>query len=66
MKWLNSHNLELNIRKSKLFQFRPYQNLPLNIQYEYKNTELKAKATAPLFGIELDYHESETLCTKPN
>lgn len=54
--WLKSHNLELNLKKTKIIQFKPYQKSALPIAYHYKNTEIQSVPSATLLGIDLDTH----------
>jgi hypothetical protein len=54
--WLEPHNLQLNLRKTKIIQFRPYQKRELQIAYSYKNIKLENVNSATLLGIDLDTH----------
>lgn len=52
--WLDHHNLSLNLKKSKIIEFRPFQKKTLNLQYIYSNTQIEIENTATLLGIEMD------------
>lgn len=54
LNWLEIHNLELNIKKAKIIQFKPYQKTTLPINYSYNNLKLENVTSASLLGIELD------------
>lgn len=54
--WLECHNLQLNLNKTKLIQFKPYQKTALKITYNYKDKKLETVTSATLLGIDLDTH----------
>lgn len=56
--WLEVHNLQLNLNKTKIIQFKPYQKTALDISYIYNNTKIEMVTSARLLGIELDTHLS--------
>lgn len=54
--WLDTHNLKLNVSKTKIIEFKPYQKKSLKINYTYENNTIKTVDSATLLGIELDTH----------
>lgn len=56
MQWLHIHNLELNLNKTKIIQFKPYQKAGLNIAFEYDNKMIETVSSATLLGLDLDTH----------
>lgn len=52
--WLDQHQLQLNLEKTKIIQFKPYQKKTLQIMYYHKNILLDSVQSAKLLGIELD------------
>lgn len=52
--WLRIHNLELNLTKTKLIQFRPFQRNKIQFTYKHKNTPIEMINSATLLGIEID------------
>lgn len=56
LNWLQTHNLELNLNKTKIIEFKPYQRTSLEIKYKYKNKKIETVDSASLLGIELDTH----------
>ena len=54
--WLTDHNLEINFKKTKLIQFKPYQKKPLKIEYYFKNIKLESTNSHCLLGINIDTH----------
>lgn len=54
VKWLDFHNLQLNLEKTKVIQFKPYQKSPLPIIFNYNNITLESVNSATVLGIDLD------------
>lgn len=52
--WLREHCLELNINKTKLIQFRPYQKVPLNLTNISNEIGIKEVSTFNLLGLTID------------
>lgn len=52
--WMTQHNLEINYKKTKLMQFRPYQKKPLDIKFSYNNICLECVDSFTLLGIDID------------
>lgn len=52
--FLKSHNLMLNLDKTKIIQFKPYQKVPLSIDFSYRNSKIDDVTSATLLGIDLD------------
>lgn len=53
-KWLDEHGLKLNLAKTKIMQFHPYQKQPLKINIDYKQNKLETVQSSTLLGVELD------------
>lgn len=54
IKWLEDHNLQLNLKKTNLIQFRPHQRRPLQFNYKYLDHEFKPVHNCSLLGISID------------
>lgn len=54
--WLDRNNLELNLKKTKLIQFRPYQKTALDFKYQYKLNKLKIVDSVTMLGVDIDTH----------
>lgn len=52
--WLEKHNLEINIKKTKIIQFRPYSKAPQDINIIFKNTSIETVNTFNLLGLHID------------
>lgn len=52
--WLGDHNLELNIQKTKLMQFKPRQKIHLENKIKFQKSSLDFVNSATLLGIDLD------------
>lgn len=52
--YIDCQNLELNLKKTSIIQFKPYQKKELQINYQYKNNIFKTVKSASLLGIEID------------
>jgi hypothetical protein len=52
--WLNIHNLQINLKKTKLIQFYHTQNNPLKLDIVANNIEVEEVAHFNLLGITLD------------
>ena len=52
--WLDAHNLLLNLNKTKIIQFKPYQKSALQITYDFNNIKLDIITSATLLGIDFD------------
>lgn len=52
--WLREHNLEINLRKTKIVQFRPYQRKALHIDELLKQLNVAEVSDFTLLGITLD------------
>jgi hypothetical protein len=67
--WLNKNNLQLNLNKTKLIQFKPYQKSALEINYTYKTQKLETVNSITMLGIDIDTHITwkphiEKLCSR--
>jgi hypothetical protein len=54
--WLKNHNLELNLKKTKIIHFRPYTVTPLKIDIALENTQIETVDTFNLLGLHIDMH----------
>lgn len=52
--WMTDHNLEINYKKTKVMQFRPYQKPPLDIHLTYNNIKIECVDTFTLLGLDID------------
>lgn len=52
--WLDHHQLQLNLKKTKIIQFKPRQKKALQITYFHKNILIESVYSATLLGVELD------------
>lgn len=52
--WLTIHNLKINITKTKLLTFHPYQKEPLKINLTYNGETLKQVTDSTLLGLTID------------
>jgi hypothetical protein len=65
--WLRGLNLILNLKKTKLMIFKPYQKKPLTINFSIDNIKLECVSNFPLLGIKIDsnlnwkYHTEHVL-----
>lgn len=54
LSWLQDHNLEINLIKTKLIQFRTYQRIPLDLSLLSKHLSIAETKDFCLLGITLD------------
>ncbi|RVE50524.1 hypothetical protein evm_004853 [Chilo suppressalis] len=54
--WMCDHNLEINLSKTKLMSFYPYQKAPININFNFNGTTLEVVDEFCLLGITIDKH----------
>lgn len=52
--WLKNNNLELNLSKTKLMQFKPRQKNPLNINVEFNDVIISSVGCCTLLGVDFD------------
>lgn len=52
--WLNEHNLEINLSKTKICQFRTYQRTPINLNILTQKIKLEEINEFTLLGLTLD------------
>lgn len=55
-RWLQDHNLEINNKKTKIIQFRPYQKQQLDLQVISNSLNIQETDNFTLLGITLDSH----------
>lgn len=54
--WLHNHNLEINNKKTKIIQFKPYQKQPIDLKPLSDKLKLEEVNEFNLLGITLDTH----------
>ena len=54
--WLKDHNLELNLSKTKLLQFKPRQKSALQTNIMFNNIPLETVDYNSLLGVNFDFH----------
>lgn len=54
IQWLSDHNLQLNLKKTNLIQFRPHQRSPLNVNFTYLDNPIRPIKNCNLLGIIID------------
>lgn len=54
--WLIDHNLEINLLKTKIIQFRPYQKKALDINISFNGSTVQCVDTFTLLGLDIDTH----------
>lgn len=52
--WLYSNNLQINVDKTKMIQFRTVQRKPLALNIKYRNCTIEEVSTTKFLGIMLD------------
>lgn len=52
--WLEKHNLEINLNKTKIMEFRPYKTVPSDIKVILKNTQIETVGVFNLLGLHID------------
>jgi hypothetical protein len=67
--WLDDHNLEINLSKTKIIQFKPTQKKALEMNLEINNKKIEEVDNFKLLGINIDSginwkHHVQTLKTK--
>lgn len=54
--WMHTHNLELNLAKTKIMTFHPYQKPSLDLNFSFHGTKLETVKEFTLLGIKIDTH----------
>jgi hypothetical protein len=54
--WLNNHHLKINLNKTKLITFHPYQKKPLKFQYSFNGKIIECVNEINLLGLNIDKH----------
>jgi hypothetical protein len=52
--WLKKHNLELNLTKTKLIQFKPRQKKPLHFKPIFNDVKIEMISCSTLLGVDFD------------
>lgn len=52
--WMYEHNLQLNLSKTKLITFYPYQKAPLNLNLNFNNMKIEQVKEYTLLGLIID------------
>lgn len=69
IKYLESNNLSINIDKTKIIQFQPYNNTPLTLNITYNNMNIEEVDSTKFLGLIIDKNcnwkaQVEHVCTK--
>ncbi|KAI5634693.1 reverse transcriptase (RNA-dependent DNA polymerase) domain-containing protein [Phthorimaea operculella] len=54
--WLSERNLAINLQKTKLIQFRPYQRIPLELNLVINGIKIEEVEEHTLLGLSINYN----------